>query len=311
MQAIGMPGSAVGAGLVHVAACAARRAVLLVVVTLIGLTTGGCVTQGDWDKLYEERRSLADQLTRAEQERDEFRNAVDQLRQQLSREQQANLDLRNQVGSLRSQLDNAANQLAAFGQRLDSARFGELDAETDALLRQLADQYPDLITYDADRGRLRFSSDLTFDSGSADVKSSARASLEALARILNSSSASGYEVHVVGHTDSQRISSNTARRHPTNMHLSCHRAISVRDVLVEMGVPPGKMEAAGWGEFRPLVANSPSGNTPQNRRVEIYLSRPKGGDGMLDAPASSAAPALNQTNPTRERTPDRPVDITK
>ena len=31
-------------------------------------------------------------------------------------------------------------------------------------------------------------------------------------------------------------------------------------------------EFGGWGEFRPLVANSGNGNTPANRRVEIYLT---------------------------------------
>jgi flagellar motor protein MotB len=31
--------------------------------------------------------------------------------------------------------------------------------------------------------------------------------------------------------------------------------------------------AGGWGEFRPAVANNANGNTPANRRVEIYLAK--------------------------------------
>ncbi len=275
------------------------------------LPLGGCVSQGDWDNLYATNRSLKDSLTRAEQERDEFRNSAEILRQQLAREQQASTELRNQVGSLRSMLDQAESRLAALGQKLDNATFTALDPETDALLKELALKYPDLITYDADRGRLRFASDLTFDSGSDVVKDSARSSLQALAKILTSSAASAYEVHVVGHTDSQRISANTGRKHPTNMHLSCHRAISVRGELAQMGVPAEKMEAAGWGETRPIVANSPSGNTPQNRRVEIYLTRPKGENSIGSAPAPASLPENNSSTPARDRSLDRQPDITK
>ncbi len=268
---------------------------------------GGCVTQGDWDNLYATNRSLKDALTRTEQERDEFRNSAEILRQQLAREQQASADLKNQVGSLRSMLDDAQAKLIALGQKIDSASFAKLDPETDAALRELAEKYPDLIIYDADAGRLRFASDLTFDSGSDVVKDSARQSLQALAKILNSAAAA-YEVHIVGHTDSQRISSNTARNHRTNMHLSCHRAISVRGELINLGVPADKMEAAGWGEVRPFVTNTPSGNTPQNRRVEIYLTQARGSSSGLPAPA---APTSNNTTPARDRELNRQPDITK
>lgn len=288
------------------------RGVILALGVAATLPLGGCVSQGDWDNLYATNRSLKDALTRAEQERDEYRNSLDLVRQQLAREQQAATDLRNQVASLRGMLDQAEAKLAALGQKLDTANFTALDPETDSLLRELADKYPDLIIYDADSGRLRFASDLTFDSGSDVVKESARASLRALAQILTTSSAaSAYDIHVVGHTDSQRISSGTARRHPTNMHLSCHRAISVRAELASMGVSAGKMEASGWGEFRPLVSNTASGNTPQNRRVEIYLTRPKGGSVGSAAPAPAFEPETNTASPERTRTPDRQPDITK
>jgi chemotaxis protein MotB len=289
------------------------RSVAVAIGLAAALPLGGCVSQGDWDNLYATNRSLKDALTRAEQERDQYRNSLDLIREQLAREQQASTDLRNQVNSLRGMLEQAGVNLAGLEDRLNNANFTQLDPETDSLLRELADKYPDLIIYDADSGRLRFASDLTFDSGSDVVKDSARASLRALAQILTTSSAaSAYDIHVVGHTDSQRISSTTGRRHPTNMHLSCHRAISVRGELASMGVSPGKMEAAGWGEFRPLVANTASGNTPQNRRVEIYLTRPKAGSGAMgSASAPAFEPETNNSQPERTRTPDRQPDITK
>ena len=96
----------------------------------------------------------------------------------------------------------------------------------------------------------------------------------------------------------------TANKHPTNMHLSCHRAISVRKELMAMGVPADKMQAAGWGETRPYVPNTSSGNTPQNRRVEIYLARARGAMAAQADAGSVAAP--ERTTP-----PDRQPDISK
>jgi hypothetical protein len=87
------------------------------------------------------------------------------------------------------------------------------------------------------------------------------------------------------------------------MHLSAHRAISVRRVLSDRGVAPERVQAAGWGEHRPSVPNTASGNTPANRRVEIYLV-PSTWRGPTGSSASAPAPA-----PAPRATP--PVDPTK
>ncbi|MBZ0171420.1 MAG: OmpA family protein, partial [Phycisphaerales bacterium] len=155
--------------------------------------------------------------------------------------------------------------------RLDNMEFTQLDPVTDDALRRLAGRHSDLVRYDPDRGMLQFASDLTFDSGSDAVKQQAMSSLSALAGILKSPEASGYDTRIVGHTDSQPLSANTRKRYPSNMHLSTYRAISVRNELIKLGVPAARMLAAGWGEYRPAVQNTQSGNTPANRRVEIYL----------------------------------------
>ena len=111
--------------------------------------------------------------------------------------------------------------------------------------------------------------------------------------MLTSNEAQGYDVVVVGHTDSQRISSGTAQRHPTNMHLSAHRAISVRKVLGDRGVAWERIQAAGWGEHRPAVPNNANGGTAENRRVEIYLV-----PSTFRGPSGSAAPAPTANQPT-------------
>lgn len=251
----------------------------LPILALVGMglvsTMGGCVAQGDWDRLYETNRTYKEQYETMKAERDAALATLDALRGQTSRSEALIAKLQQENGLLRDQLAGYGANLKDLENRMVNLSLSSLDPETDKLLRELADQYPDLITYDAARGVLKFASDLTFDSGSDVVKSDAKASLSRLSEILRTPAASAYEVVVTGHTDSQRISSNTSKRFATNMHLSCGRAISVRAELVNDGIAPNKVEAAGWGEFRPTVANNANGNTRENRRVEIFLQRPK------------------------------------
>ena len=250
-----------------------RAALPILAVVGLGLvsTMGGCVAQGDWDRLYETNRTYKEQYETMKAERDEALATLDALRGQSSRSEALIAKLQQENGMLRDQLTGYGANLKDMESRLGTMSLSSLDPETDKLLRELADQYPDLISYDAANGMLRFNSDLTFDSGSDVVKSDAKQSLSRLSDILRTPAASAYEVVVTGHTDSQRISSNTSKRFATNMHLSCGRAISVRHELVTDGIAPTKVEAAGWGEFRPLVANNANGNTRDNRRVEIFL----------------------------------------
>lgn len=277
----------------------------------IGLTTlltasflGGCIGQGQYDRLYETNRSLTAQLGESNRERDEARAQLDLLRRNYGNSSGAIAELQKQNDELRRQLDAALGDYKSLEGRLAGLNFGPVDAQTDRALAELAAQYPDLIKYDSARGMLRFASDLTFDSGSDVVKDSAKSALSALANILNSGPAAGYDVVVEGHTDSQRIANPaTAREHKTNRRLSAHRAVSVIDELGKLGVPGQRLMAAGWGEHRPAVANSPNGNTPQNRRVEIFLVKSTG-----------AAPAAETvTEPRTETTPTKQpeVDMTK
>lgn len=250
---------------------------------------GGCASNTD---LLDSSRALQERNTQLLAENQSLRAALEAAQGELGGLRKSNSDLRALSDQLLAENAALRDRLAEFDKALGDLRLSALDTETDAALRELAAQYPDLIEYDATRGMLRFKSDFTFASGSDQVSDTGRRSIDALAKILNSSAARGYDIRIVGHTDSQRISSGTARNHPTNWHLSTHRAIAVGTELRSMGIDPSRIEAAGRGEFDPLVPNTASGNTPQNRRVDIYIVRGyRRGPGAGVAPAPSPAPA--------------------
>lgn len=251
-------------------------------VSLVGLLAlagglGGCVSQQAYDDTVRENRALKSRNVELQGRLGDLEAAGAGLRAQLNEGPRAMAGLEDAHALTLQRLNAAMETITDLEGRLDGMQFSQLDPVTDDALRELAGRYPNMVRYDAERGMLQFASDLTFASGSADVQAQAKNSLAALADILKSNEALAYDVRVVGHTDSQPISAKTRQRHATNMHLSAHRAISVRSELVSLGVPASRVMAAGWGEFRPAVQNSANGNTPANRRVEIYLFPGSGG----------------------------------
>lgn len=276
------------------------------------LMLGGCVAQEEYDRLYRQIDSLENRAGVLLKERDQARAERDAAMADLANKDAALRALTEINEKLQKEILGLGGNLQDLMAQLDGLKLNALDPDTDALLRELAERYPDLITYDAAKGMLRFNSDLTFASGDDAVQPQGRQALQALASILTNSAASAYDVIVLGHTDAQQPGASR-NRFPTNIHLSVARAISVRRVLVDQSVTPSKMQVAGWGEFRPAVQNTPSGNTPQNRRVEIYLTRPKAVDGVVPpAPAAEIeAPRNNTAAPAGGGTPRRPIDINK
>jgi len=269
----------------------ARATLALLGLSLVASLLGGCVGQGEYDRLYETNNSLTARNAELTRERDEARAAADLMRSSIGSGAGTMADLQKQNIELRRLLEQAMSDYRSLESRMAGLQFGPLDAATDEALTTLAAQFPDLIKYDSARGMLRFASDLTFDSGQDAVKNDAKGALSALAQVLNSGSAARYQVVVEGHTDSQRISSGTAARHPTNRHLSAHRAIAVINELSKMGVPADRMMAAGWGEHKPAVPNTGTGNTPANRRVEIFLARSHSASDTTTTPTSLTSPS--------------------
>ena len=90
---------------------------------------------------------------------------------------------------------------------------------------------------------------------------------------MNSEEGKKFDIVVAGHTDDIPIKKPaTLVAHPTNWHLSVHRAIAVLKVMEGTNVSSKRLSARGFGEYRPVVPNKPNkAGNPQNRRVEIYI----------------------------------------
>jgi chemotaxis protein MotB len=105
-----------------------------------------------------------------------------------------------------------------------------------------------------------------FEPGRAEIKTSAADALAAVAAVLQKAQC---EAVVEGHTDSISIAN---AQYASNWELSAARATTVlARLLKEYGVPPGRLAAAGYAEFRPVATNATPDGRARNRRVDVVL----------------------------------------
>lgn len=278
-----------------------------------GMGLGGCqVNQDTYDSLLSAYNAQKAENVRLSDENNGLHAAIDDLRRSIGSGSNAAGDAIAMNAKLRAQNDELSRKLAELNAKLESLDFkpGQLDPATDAALQQLAHDFPDVLTYDSARGMLKFTSDVTFASGSFELTDAGKRAVREFAKIVDTVPAAGqYDILVAGHTDTQRVSQREGRRFLNNAELSAFRALSVREEMMSAGVNPWRVGAAAFGETRPAMQNAANGNTPQNRRVEVYLT--KGNYNGLtakpvaSAPASStpAAPKAATTPGTKPATP--------
>ena len=252
----------------------ARMAVfaMLGLLGLMGLTLGGCASSNT--ALLEANRALQEQNTKLVQDNEALHTLNQQLQAALAAREKAMAEMQALLNDTKSGRAEMASRIDDLMRKTNGMNFGNiaLDGPTDQALRELASQHSDILEYDAARGLIRFKSDVTFSSGSDVLSSNAKSTIRQFAQIMNSTAAA-YDVRIVGHTDSQPIG-RSAGQHPTNWHLSCHRAISVLREMTSNSFASERGEASGRGQYDPLVPNAANGNTARNRRVEVYLTKP-------------------------------------
>jgi chemotaxis protein MotB len=238
------------------------------------------------DKLTNRAAELSDKADQAGgkiAERDaklaQAQSTIDQLNQNI-------LALRQQLAQIAAALDasEAKNkeqevQIADLGKRLNAAlatkveELAKFRSEFFGTLRQVLGDRPDIrIVGD----RFVFQSEVLFPIASADLTDDAKQRLQLVANALKEISAKipsniDWVLQVDGFTDKRPI--NTPQ-FPSNWELSTARAISVVRFFIDQGIPPGRLSAAGFGEYQPLDPGNTEAAFSRNRRIELKLTEP-------------------------------------
>jgi outer membrane protein OmpA-like peptidoglycan-associated protein len=105
--------------------------------------------------------------------------------------------------------------------------------------------------------------DVLFDSGSANLKSSAKKTLDKVASVIKSRYGSN-QIRVEGYTDSDPLV-KTKGKWENNERLSGERALAVEQYLSTKGITKNQIYYAGFGAARPKNSKK------ESRRVEIVI----------------------------------------
>jgi len=196
------------------------------------------------------------------------------------------VDLRRRMGSLSAALQ--VSQRTSAGYKLEVDELGR------KLNLALAERVEELSRFRSDFfGRMRevlgerddiqiagvrfvFQSEVLFSSGSAALEPRGQVQLDRLAKTLKSVAEQippdvDWILRVDGHTDRRPI--RTAG-FPSNWELSSARALSIVRHLMQRGIPPRRLAAAAFAEFRPVDDGESEEALARNRRIEIKVTGP-------------------------------------
>jgi outer membrane protein OmpA-like peptidoglycan-associated protein len=161
---------------------------------------------------------------------------------------------------------NAAQVAAANAAQVAAANAAQVAAaNSEQQTTELQRQIDVLQAKVTDRGLVLTLGDVLFESGRADLKTSAAGNLNKLAGFLNKYPSRS--VTIEGYTDS-------VGSEDYNQALSQRRADSVRSYLVRQGIASGRLSASGMGKSDPVAGNDSAFGRQQNRRVEVIISNP-------------------------------------
>jgi chemotaxis protein MotB len=129
------------------------------------------------------------------------------------------------------------------------------------------------VTLDTKGVKIEFANVALYESGSADIKSDAIATLAQVTQVIRETSHNTHMVEVEGHTDDLPIHTE---KFPSNWELSSVRAINVVKYLLTQGIEKERLKAAGYADSRPKenILNLPLAQQREdNRRIVIFIKR--------------------------------------
>ena len=167
----------------------------------------------------------------------------------------------------RQRLEEEARRLAAEAQELERYRSDFFGAVRDVIEGREGVQ----IVGD----RFVFSSEVLFESASADLSQAGREQIAGVVAILRDVAneipdSIDWILRVDGHTDNVPLRGGIF---DDNWELSQARALSVvRFMTDQLGFPPDRLAATGFGEYRPVNPADTAEARAQNRRIELKLT---------------------------------------
>ncbi len=264
------------------------KSVTLAVLTVTALLTTGCVSKKTHEAALQELDHTRSSLTAAERtitgQRDQIdaqRMKIESNNQEITRTNSELSELDKKKAALQKELEDAQNSLNASQSKLNESRsqletMRQIEAETkkrNEIYARFVNELQKMIdggqlTVSIEQGRIviNLPENVLFASARATVNPEGQEALKQIAGVLKEFSDRRFQIE--GHTDNVPIKS---ARYPSNWELSSARALSVVHLMIQEGVEPQNVSAAGFGEFQPRADNESKEGRALNRRIEIIM----------------------------------------
>ena len=217
-------------------------------------------------------------------ELEDQKNLSEEAQAQVAALNQQMLVLRQQLARIEAALEASEReneekeaQIVNLGNRLNAAlatKVAELQRYRSEFFGRLREVLGDRQDIRVVGDRFVFQSEVLFGSGEAELGEEGKDQLAKLGETLTTIAADipddiDWVMRVDGHTDKVPIRN---LQFASNWELSAARAISVVKFLIDQGVPPNRLVAAGFGEYQPLDNRDDEIAYRRNRRIEFKIT---------------------------------------
>ena len=280
-----------------------KRTFILMVVFLLSIMVGGCVSSSKFEKKVAEADGLNQSLRALQQKYDKLTAENNDLKDQFKKlngdfaqlsiqkdkitADRDELDkvLKSKSDSLSKTINELRGKTAVLEMENASLKEGvaNLKKTKEEEVKSVSKTYENLmqemkgeiaqgqVAITELKGKLTVDvlDKILFASGEAEVKPEGLAVLQRVIDILKN--VKDKAIRIEGHTDNVKIGGALARKYATNWELSAARAINVTRYIQKQGIDPALLASVAYGEYKPVADNSTSEGRAKNRRIAIIL----------------------------------------
>jgi outer membrane protein OmpA-like peptidoglycan-associated protein len=175
------------------------------------------------------------------------------------------------AGALVGQLIGGDTEATLIGAAIGAAVGGAsgagigrmMDNQERDMRQALANSEAAAVRREGDLLAITLKGDVTFDHDSAVVRPGLYSEIDRIANVMMQYPDTF--IRVEGHTDS-------TGSEDYNLELSARRAVAVKNLIIQKGVPSHRIETVTFGESRPIATNDTEAGRQMNRRVEIKIA---------------------------------------
>ena len=209
----------------------------------------------------------AGQVARLQKEIDSAQLTTTELESELEKRQSAEKSLLEEITTVSGQKSEL--QLRLEQEQASKEQITDLKTR---LEQELNESRVEISQLKNQMTVIKLTSEVLFNSGSAEIKTGGKKVLSIIAESLNAYPKR--EISIEGHTDSQAVKPSSY--YASNWALSAARSLAAVDFLQHNNqVDPRRLRLVGYGEFRPVSDNESADGRKLNRRIEIRLLPPE------------------------------------